>query len=402
VAKASLERIVVVGGSLSGLRAAQSLRGEGYAGDLTIVAEEEHLPYDRPPLSKELLAGTIEPERLDLGGARVDARWLLGRRATALDLDRRHVTLVDGEQISFDGLVIATGAVPRQLRIKHRMDGVFTLRTIDDCLALRRALETGRPRVVVVGAGFIGSEVASTCRALGLEVAVVEPAPAPLQPLGPTLGGVCADLQRAAQVDLRLGRSVIGLDGVDRLERVRLDDGTNIAADVAVVAIGVSPATGWLEGSGLVLQDGVVCDETSSALGVKNVVAAGDVARWPNVAFGGAVSRVEHWSNAVEQGIAAASSLLAGRARAQAYAPVPSFWSQQFGVKIQSLGMPQLADSWALIEGSVEARCLVMLFGKEQRVVGAVTFDSSGRLAAIRKLIVERASFDASVRALSS
>jgi 3-phenylpropionate/trans-cinnamate dioxygenase ferredoxin reductase component len=266
--------------------------------------------------------------------------------------------------VPFDGLVIATGASPRRPACPHGLDGVLFLRTLDDCLALRAALTHGTPRVVVVGAGFIGCEVASTCRSLGLDATVVDPLPSVLAALGPSLGALCADVQREHGVGLRLGRALTGFEGSERLERVRLDDGSAIEADVAVVGIGVRPATGWLEGSGLVLQDGAVCDETSAALGCDRVVAAGDIARWPNALFGGHLSRAEHWSNAVEQGAAAAATLLAEPGRALPYAPVPSFWTDQFGIKIQRVGHPLLADSSELVKGSFEERHFVLTYRK--------------------------------------
>lgn len=397
-----LGRIAIVGGSLAGLRCAQTLRRKGFDGALTIVGEESRLPYNRPPLSKELLEGRVEPEQIGFALASLDADWLLGRRATALDLHQRLIVLDDAETVPFDGLVVATGAYPKRLRGATDITGVFALRTVDDCLAIRRAATTASGTVVVIGAGFVGSEVTSTFRALGLDVTVVDPLPLPLPALGPTLGAVCVDLHRESGVDLRLGRSVISFEGRDRLERVVLDDGSTIETEAAIVGIGVTPATGWLEGSGLVIDDGVVCDSSSAALGWDDIVVAGDVARWPHPLADGELLRVEHWSNAVEQGIAAAITLLAGPGRGPAYAPVPSFWSDQFGVRIQSLGLPHLADRSEIVAGSLKDRRFVMLFGKEQRVVGAVAFGDPRGIVSARSLIATHCEFERSVQLLKA
>ena len=281
---------------------------------VALVGAEDHLPYDRPPLSKKVLAGEWEPDRIALrrdGGLDalgLDAR--LGVRAVRLDPAERTVHLSDGDALTYDALVIATGSEVRRLPGQPELDGLHMLRTLDDSLALRAALTNGSPRVVVVGAGFIGSEVASTAHGLGCAVTVVEALPVPLvRALGPEMGAACAALHRDNGVDVRLGVGVEGFDGRDRVEGVRLTDGTVLAADVVVVGVGVAPATGWLEGSGLELRDGIVCD-ASLAAGPPGVYAAGDVCRWPNELFGEEM-RVEHWTNAAEQGAHAARAILA-------------------------------------------------------------------------------------------
>ncbi len=385
-----IERVAVVGASLAGLRAAQSLRRRGFDGSLTMIGEEEHLPYNRPPLSKEFLAGQVSLERVELGGSDLDAEWLLGRRAVALDLERRAVVLEDGEAVPFDGLVIATGSSPRHLRACRDLAGVFELRTLDDCLALREAVSASTQQVVIVGAGFIGTEVASTCRTLGLDVVVVDPLPFPLAPLGVAVGRVCADIQRDHGVDLRLGRAVAELHGDGLVERVQLDDGTEIEADIVVVAIGVLPRVDWLADSGLRLADGVVCDRTLAAVGCERIVAAGDVARWPHQLFDDQMIRVEHWTNAVEQGGAAAETLMAEPGGATPYAAVPYVWSDQFGVKIQGLGLTHLAESGVVVEGSFDERRFVVACGKDGIVIGGVAFNSPRSLGPLRKLVAER------------
>jgi NADPH-dependent 2,4-dienoyl-CoA reductase/sulfur reductase-like enzyme len=324
-----LETIVVVGASLAGLRCAEALRRLGHSGRLVLIGAEARTPYDRPPLSKDVLRGARAPEAIALvkpdalAALALDLR--LGRTAASLDLARRAVVLEGGEEVRFDGLVIATGATPRALPGTPPLAGIHVLRTLDDCLRLRGELER-HPRVAVVGAGFIGAEVAATCRQRGLEVTLLETLPVPLgMALPPAIGETLAAVHRDQGVTLRCGVRVTGFEGSDRVGGVRLDDGTQVPADVVVVGIGVTPQTGWLAGSGLAVGDGVLCDETLAA-GAPDVVAAGDVARWTNPLFGESM-RIEHWTNAVEQGTAAAERLLAGPAAAKPFAPVPFVWS---------------------------------------------------------------------------
>jgi NADPH-dependent 2,4-dienoyl-CoA reductase/sulfur reductase-like enzyme len=387
-----LDSVVVVGASLAGLRAAESLRAEGFAGSLTVVGAEAHLPYRRPPLSKEILVGTMRPQELMLAdGAGLEARWLIGRRACQLDMARRDIVLDTGDRLGFDGLVLATGATANRLRELPDVEGVHVLRSLDDATVLRAALHLGRPHVVVVGAGFVGSEVASSCRELGLTVTVVDPAPHPLTPLGSIVGDLCAELQRDCGVDLRLGRSVVAVEGHGRVERVRLTDGTAIEADLVVVGVGVTPETSWLTGSGLQLDNGVVCDETLAAVGGDHIVAAGDVARWPHPLFDGRLVRLEHWTNAVEQGAAAARTLLAATGEAEPFATIPSMWTEQFGVRIQTVGLPALADRTAVVNGSLSQRRFVAVCSEGGRVVGAIGMDMPRALARMRPLIARRA-----------
>jgi NADPH-dependent 2,4-dienoyl-CoA reductase/sulfur reductase-like enzyme len=394
-----LRTVAVVGASLAGLRAVEALRRAGYDGRLSLVGAEPHLPYDRPPLSKDLLAGETEPDAIALRRSSYDDLALdlhLGRRAVSLDLARRDLTLDDGGRIEFDGLVIATGSAPRELPGTPPLDGIFTLRTLDDALAIRARLEQ-HPKVVVVGAGFIGSEVAATCRTRGLDVTVLEALPAPLvRGLGPVLGGVCGELHRDHGVDLRLGVSVEGFEGGDRVERVRLGDGSAVDADVVVVGVGVAPVTGWLEGSGLRIDNGVVCDET--CLAAPGVVACGDVARWPNPLFDGELMRLEHWTNASEQGVAAAERLLHGEGAEPApFAPVPFVWSDQYDRKIQTAGHFRGDDDMAVVGGSLDERRFVAVFGRAGRLVGALAFSMPRQLMQYRRMIAERETFEAAL-----
>jgi 3-phenylpropionate/trans-cinnamate dioxygenase ferredoxin reductase component len=387
------QTIGVVGGSLAGLRAAEALRREGFDGELVVVGAEDHLPYDRPPLSKQVLAGTWGPDQAVLrGGADLDARWLLGCHATHLDAGARVLTLDAGETLRCDGIVVATGATPRTLPGTAGMAGVHTLRTMSDCLALRDDLARG-PRVAVIGAGFIGSEVVATCHQLGLEVHVIEALPAPLlRVLGAEVGTICGRLHENNGVELRLGVGVDGLeaDGDGRIARVRLADGTAVEADVVVVGVGVAPNTAWLEGSGLALDNGVVCDAWCQA--APGIVAAGDVARWPNPLFG-VPMRVEHWTNAVEQADAAARTLLRGSEQTPPYAPVPYFWSDQYDTKIQFLGYCSGDEEVMFVEGSPDDRRFVAAYGRAGRLVGALLFNRPARIPRYKNLIADGASF---------
>jgi NADPH-dependent 2,4-dienoyl-CoA reductase/sulfur reductase-like enzyme len=366
-----MDTIVVVGASLAGLRAAEALRSEGFDGTIRMVGGEDRLPYDRPPLSKQILAGDWQPDRLVLQPdpvADLDVDLHLASWATGLDPGRKVVTTTEGD-LTFDGCVLATGSIVRTLPGQPDLAGIHTLRTVDDALALRADLDAGPARVVVIGAGFIGAEVAATARGRGLEVTILEGLPVPLQRgLGDRMGMRMADVHRAHGVDLRLGVAVQAIEGGQRVERVRLADGSVLPADVVVVGIGVRPATDWLEGSGLTLDDGVVCDHRLVA--APGVVAAGDLARWPNRRFD-TMMRVEHWENAVEQGRAAALSLLHGDA-APAFAPVPWFWSDQYDTKIQLAGWPGADATVQVIEEDESSGRLVALYGRGGKVVGVL------------------------------
>ncbi|MHB8671357.1 MAG: NAD(P)/FAD-dependent oxidoreductase [Acidimicrobiales bacterium] len=396
MARRRLGTVVVVGASLAGLRAAETLRQEGFDGRIVLVGAEDHLPYDRPPLSKQLLAGTWTPERLHLrdpqrwGELDLDSR--LGRTAVALDVEGRTVDLDDGETLGFDGLVLATGARPRVPPGLAPLPGVHTLRTIEDCVAISAAVARPGARVAVVGAGFIGAEVAATCHGRGAEVTVLEALPTPLaRVLGVAMGEVCGALHRHEGVDLRCGVGVAAFEGDGRLERVRLADGDAVEADLAVLGVGVVPATEWLESSSLSVDDGVICDEACFA--APDVVAAGDVARWPNRLFGVSM-RVEHWTNAAEQGAAAARNLLIGPEDAEPFCPVPYFWSDQYGVKIQYVGHASPDDEVAVVEGSVEDRRFVAAYGRAGRLTAALAFDRPRPLMAFRRLLADRATWE--------
>jgi 3-phenylpropionate/trans-cinnamate dioxygenase ferredoxin reductase subunit len=371
--------VVIAGASLAGLRAAQALRNAGHEGPVVVVGEEEHLPYTRPPLSKELLAGEQEPEQCALPSGRVpDIEWRLGTAATGLDTGARELILADGERLAYDKLIIATGARPRHWPGDPiALGGVHTLRSVDDALALRAAFESG-PRLVVVGAGFIGCEVAATARGRGLDVTLIDVAPHPVPALGEAVGARVAELHRSRGVDLRLHTSVDGFEGDGRLEAVRLADGTRIDADVAVVALGAIPNTDWLVESGLELQPGVVCDATLAARDAEHVFAAGDAAAWPHPMADGGVIRIEHWTNAAEQGAAAARNLLAAPADRTPYEAVPYFWTDQYDLKVQSVGLPARAERTTVLEQDGER--LVLGGERGGRLIAAIAFNAPRRL----------------------
>lgn len=396
-----MDSIAVVGASLAGLRAVETLRRLGFAGRLTLIGAESHLPYDRPPLSKELLSGEWEHDRVVLRKApydELDLELLLGFRATSLDAASRTITLHDGRTVAADGIVLATGAAPRVLPGLPALDGIRTLRTLDDCMGLRADMERGA-RVCVIGAGFIGAEVAATARARGLEVTVLEALEAPMvRGVGARIGASLAALHRANGVDLRTGVTVEAVEGDGRVERVRLAGGDVVACDLLLVAVGAAPCTDWLDGSGLVIDDGVVCDET--LLAAPGVVAAGDVARWPNPTFDGESMRIEHWTNAAEQGMHAASRLLAAGGEGAPFAAVPFVWSDQFGVKIQSAGRFSGADRMEVVHGAIDEHRFVAIFERAGRVSGVLGCSEPRRVMQYRRLIGARTPFDEALTAL--
>lgn len=386
-----LNRIAVVGASLAGLRAVEFLRRAKFEGDLVLLGAEPHLPYDRPPLSKQVLRGEWDQERIALRRKSYDelrVELILGRRAVSLDTVAREVHLEDGAVIGFDGLVIATGGRVRELPAQPRMSGLFTLRSVDDAMAIRAAFES-KPRVAVIGAGFIGAEVAASARQLGLEVTMIEALETPLaQSLGRRLGRTLQELHESRGVRVLCGRRVEAFNGSDRVESLRLDDGTELACDLVVIGIGVEPSVSWLEGSGVELDDGVRCDE-SLATNIAGIVAAGDVANWYNPLFEERM-RVEHWTNAVEQARHAVNTLLAPPGDAEPFASVPMFWSDQYDIKIQGAGRPKPSDELSIFRGDAESGKLVALYGRAGRLVGAVAFNQPPKLIRLRMLIAKR------------
>ena len=393
-----LKQVVVVGAGVAGTRAAEALREDGYDGALTIVGAERQAPYHRPPLSKKLLTGEVHRAGVDIAAQfDIGARVLRGASAIKLDLSSRTVHLRDENQdlsAQFDGLVIASGAVPREWPGGPVPDGVLVLRTVEDCLAIRKRLSS-RPRVVVVGGGFIGAEVAASCRSMGLDVALIEKATSPLlAALGKELAPRWAELHREHGVDVRVGIGVDSFVGNGRVEAVRLSDNSQVPADVVIIGLGVTPATDWLEGSGLRIDDGVICDATGAAERSTRdvpVVAAGDVARWWHPLYERHL-RTEHWDDAGRQGAAAARTLLAGPDRAEAYDDVPYFWSDQYDVKVQMLGVPTDYDAVEIVEGDADGWEFVAAYGRGGRTI-AMLGTIPNRVNAYRDAVSKRAEF---------
>ena len=409
----STHTTVVVGASLAGMHAARTLRAEGHAGRIVVLDADRHTPYDKPPLSKQVLSQGWEPEKLTLPAATedLDLELRLGVRATGLSLEARTVsidTAAGPEEVAFDTLVVATGAAARRLPDTDDIDGVHVVRSLDDAMALRAELEASPSRVVVIGAGFIGAEVAASCRTLGLEVTMVEALPVPLERvLGAEMGAVCGHLHVEHGVDLRLGTGVDSFDTVPsddgrrRVTGVKLTDGTTVAAEVVVVGIGVALNTAWLEGSGLTLDDGVVCDAT--LLAAPGVVAAGDIARYPSERFG-QMLRVEHWEHAIQGGEAAARRLLAEAAGTEPaiFDPVPWFWSDQYDRKLQLAGRPSATDEVRVVHGSTDEFRFVALYGREGRLVGVLGMNRPRHVIQLRGLLDEGASYDEALERAAS
>jgi NADPH-dependent 2,4-dienoyl-CoA reductase/sulfur reductase-like enzyme len=396
-----VKSVVIVGASLAGVRTADALRAENFEGDITLVSAENELPYDRPPLSKQFLAGQSDEERLLLRTAesyQTDRiSLILNRRAVGVTvgLDSATVSLHDGSVITADALVVATGTRPRVLTVPQSHPHTYDLRTHADSVAIRSRL-TPNARVVIVGAGFIGAEVASTAKTLGCHVTVLEAAPTPLlRALGDEMGSACARLHAANGVELRPGVTIAALlaDGV------QLADGTVIPADVVVTGIGVVPNVEWLNGSGLSVSDGVDCDATlrvrksDSADVFSHVVAVGDIARFPNALYGEEM-RIEHWTNAVETATHAAASLFGST---QVFAPVPYFWSDQYGKKIQFLGRATRFDEVRIVEGSVDEGSWLALYRRGDRFIGALGVSRIRSLMKLRPLLARGASWNEAV-----
>jgi len=377
---------VIVGGGLAAARTAEQLRRSEYSGRITIVSDEVHLPYDRPPLSKEVLRKEADDVALKPREwyDEQDIILRLGSAATGLDTAARKLTLADGTELGYDELVIATGLVPRRIPSFPDLEGIRVLRSFDESVALREHASSAR-HAVVVGAGFIGCEVAASLRSMGVDVALVEPQPTPLAVvLGEQIGELVARLHRAEGVDVRLGVGVAEVRGKGHVDTVVLTDGTELPADLVVVGIGSHPATEWLAGSGIEVDDGVICDEAGRT-SAPNVWALGDVASWRDAT--GHQARVEHWSNVADQARAVVPAMLGQEV--PTVVVVPYFWSDQYDVKIQCLGEPEATDIVHLVED--DGRKFLAYYERDGVLVGVVGGGMPGKVMKTRAKIAAAA-----------
>ncbi|WP_043288956.1 NAD(P)/FAD-dependent oxidoreductase [Paraburkholderia oxyphila] len=399
--KSTNRRVVIVGGGLAALRCTEELRRGGHDGRIAIVTAEPHLPYDRPPLSKDVLLGKKE-----LGDVlyRDDAFYrehqvdmYLSRRATGLRIREREV-LTNGSAIAFDDLLICTGASPRPFPLKSDLEGIYTLGRVEDALRLRAALQNGAPRVVILGAGFIGAEVASAARSLGLETTIVNLAATPLErAVGPEMGGMLSALHADHGARLLCSVSIEEIFGQGRVEELLLTNGERIPCDILVIGIGSAPNIGWLEGSGLELANGIVCDATLSA-GPPGIYAAGDVAWWPNGLFGRGM-RCEQWTNAAEQGRHVARNMLAGHEGRTPFVGSNYFWSDQYGHRIQFAGS-EVADEVKIVKGAFENRRFLAYYRKGDQLCGALALNEPKALMLAKQQIETGTRWDLALEAM--
>lgn len=376
-----MNHVVVVGASLAGFRVGRTLRDAGFAGEVTLIGNEDHLPYDRPPLSKQLLAGATTADECRLPGRTDDLIWRLGVAAQHVDLEQRVITLSDGTSESFDDLVIASGRRARTWPDECPPQGVFTLRTVDDVAAFNSAATPGS-RVVIIGAGFIGCEVAATLRMREVDVTIVDVSATPMPVIGTLAGTRAMQLHEQHGVRWRLGSGVAAIEGETHVTGIRLDDGEVLDADVVLVSIGSIPNTEWLHGSSIDFEGGAVhVDTTCQVLNtagepVPGVWAAGDVASWHHPHAGAHVC-VEHWSNARDMGDRVASNLLLHRQDRLPLISVPSFWSDQYNIKIKSVGYLRAADELVVVAEDTERNSLLLEARRGNEVVGAIGFNAN-------------------------
>ena len=377
-----MRRVVIVGGSLARHHAAARLRALGFDGDVVVVGAERHRPYDRFPLSKGFLTGETSRPELDVTGETPDVVWRLGARATGLDLAAGAVVVDGKERIEFDGLVVASGARPRDMRSIAGARGAYVLRTVEDATRLRAAQREPARRVVVVGGGLIGAEVAATAVEHGHHTTLVDPSDVPTaRTLGPAVAMHLLALHRAAGIDVRPRTRVRDLDTSARLVRgVTLDDGTRLPADFVVMAIGTQPNVEWLDGSGLRLAGGLDCRATLHAVGSDRVVGAGDAVRAPHPLLGGESMRMEHWASTRQQAALAVENLLAGPASARSLTELPEFGTTMHGTRIRAVGFPHFADRGRVVWGSFEGGAVVVSLSRGPTAVAAISVNADAAL----------------------
>lgn len=407
------DRIVIVGASLAGLSAAEALRESHFAGPITVIGDEPHMPYDRPPLSKAVLAGkakadgTTLPRKLTLDEGSVD--WRLGSAASGVNLAEKRISLENGDRVPFDKLLIATGSRARPWHVEKeaKLKGVVTLRGRDDAGSLVALLAKKPERVLIIGGGFMGSEMASACRQVGLDVTVIQRGPAPLaSALGSTIAATVTRIQRDNGIDIRCNASVEKLEGdmFGHFRKAHLTDGTIVEADIAIVALGAIPNTEWLAGSGIGAgPSGVTCDTSCRAFGedmmvLDDIYAAGDVARFPHPSVPDGFLALEHWENAVDMARIAAHNMTCEPGNRRAHLPIPAFWSSQFETNIKSLGILNAADQVVISQGSLETGEFIAVYGKGNRTVGAVSFNRGRNLPGYLRIIAEAAEFPPKMR----
>lgn len=393
----SPEQIVIVGANLAGASAADELRSEGFEGRVVLIGDEPHRPYERPPLSKDVLTKKAEPADAYLKPedhyeeASIETRF--GQKVTSLDPGKGSVKLDDGTKIGFDACLLATGGRPRRLDVPGSdLEGVHLLRTMDDAISLREALSS-RPRLLVVGAGFIGAEVAASARAAGCEVTMLDVLDVPLaRVLGDDIGAAYAKIHSDEGVDLRLGEGVERIEGDGRAGAVVGTSGRTYEADLVVVGIGIEPNVELAADAGIRCDNGIIVDEHCRT-SAPNVFAAGDVARWPDPRSGRSI-RTEHFQNASEQGVAAARAMLGPK---EAYAPLPWFWSDQYDTNLQMLGHIDVSDDSLsrVVRGSFEDRDAIAFYLKQGRLVAATAMNRGRDISAARRIITRGIEVDA-------
>jgi len=392
----SEKEVLIVGGGLGGLRTAEALRGKGFTGKITLVGDEEHQPYNRPPLSKEALSSGLSHEELKFRqrDSVADVNWVLGSAAQQLNTAKREVTLANGNTHKFDALVIATGIRPRLLPIPGPTQGLFTLRTLNDAHSLKAAITPGS-NVVILGSGFIGCELAATATKLGATVHVISLDAEPMiMPMGSELGAAMRTRHEAKGIKFHLGHTVTQFNGDTNIESVTLDSGEVIKADAVIEAIGSVPNTEWLQDNELNLDNGVLVDSNMRAVGANiPIYAVGDIANHPNTFYGDQTRRIEHWNMPTETGKRAGAALAAELAGEQPptdnFFALPAFWSDQYEYQLQSYGLPGAATSNKVVSGELDGPCIVEYFNDENTLCGVIGIDTVKELMPYRKQFME-------------